>query len=104
MSNPNKLANLWADYFEALFTPTSKFNEEFKHEVNRDVNFATEQQVPFDGILDEPVTLEELEDAINKLPNGKAPGHDGVFYEHVKLGQRILPVHLVQQFNSIIQS
>ena len=79
MSDPNKLANLWAYYFEALFTPTSKFNEEFKLEVERDVYFATEQQVPFDGVLDEPVALEELEDVINKLPNGKAPGHDGGF-------------------------
>ena len=104
VSDPNKLANLWADYFEALFTPTSKFNEEFKHEVGRNVNFATEQQVPFDGILDEPVTLEELEDVINKLPNGKAPGHDGVFYEDIKLGQRILSVYIVQLFNSVIQS
>ena len=46
-------------------------------------------------ILDEPVTLEELEDEINKLPNGKAPGHDGVFYEYNKLGQRILSAYLV---------
>ena len=70
--------------------------------MNRDVNFATEQQVPFDGILYEPVTLEELEDVINKLPNGKAPGHDGVFYKHIKLGQRIL--YLVQLFYTVIQS
>ena len=53
------------------------------------------QQVPFDGILDEPVPLEEIEDVINKFPNGKAPGHDGVFYEHIKLGQHILSVYLV---------
>ena len=53
------------------------------------------QQVPFDGILDEPVTLQEIEDVINKLLNRKAPGHDGVFYEHIKLGKRILSVYLV---------
>jgi hypothetical protein len=39
----------------------------------------------------------------NKLPNGKAPGHHGVFYEHIKLGQHILLMYLVQLFNSIIK-
>ena len=103
ISDPNKLANLWAGYYEALFTPNLKFNEQFKTEVDNDVEHLIKQEVQFDGILDEPVTLEELRLIINKLPNGKAPGHDGIFYEHIKMGQCILLDYLVQLFNSIIK-
>ena len=49
----------------------------------------------------EPVALEELKLIISKLPNGKAPGHDGIFHEHVKMGQCILLEYLVQLFSSI---
>lgn len=97
-----ELAALWADYYESLFTPSLEFNEQFKMEVERDINYVMGRDVFFDGILDRPITSEELQSIVNELPAGKAPGHDGVFYEHVKLGQRILLLYLVQLFNSII--
>ena len=71
--------------------------------MDREVKRVTEQKVLFDEILDEAVTPKELGDIISRLPNGKAPGHDGVFYEHIKLGQHILLMYLVQLFNSIIK-
>ena len=104
ISDPNKLENLWTGYYEALFTPNLEFNEQFKTEVDNDVQHLIKQEVHFDGILNESVTLEELRLIINKkLSNGKAHGHDGIFFEHVKMGQCILLEYLVQLFNSIIQ-
>ena len=65
--------------------------------MDRDVNFATEQEVPFDGILDEPVTLEELEDVINKLPHGKAPSHDWLYKLYHNIGIKGKCLKLIQQ-------
>ena len=61
------------------------------------------RDVLYDGILDKLVTTDEIQSVIRKLPAGKAPGHDGVFYEHIKLGEHILVTYLVQLFNSIIK-
>ena len=99
----NRLADLWADYYELLFTRSLKFDEEFKIKIDKEVDCFMRRDVLYDGILDKPVTTEEIQSVIRKLPAGKAPGHDGVFYEHIKLGDLILVAYLVQLFNSIIK-
>ncbi len=38
----------------------------------------------FDDILKDPITLKEIEDILIVLPNNKAPGDDGITYEHIK--------------------
>lgn len=103
VSDPHKLADLWADYYELLFTPSLKFDEQFKMKIDSEVECVMGRDELFDGILDKPITIEEIQSIVRKLPAGKAPGHDGVFYEHIKLGERILLLYLVQLFNSVIK-
>ena len=51
---------------------------------------------------DRPISIEELEEVVKYLPNGKAPGLDGVCYEHVKIGGSTLLSNLLSLFNMII--
>ena len=45
---------------------------------------------------------EEVEKAIEQLPNGKAAGPDGVSGEHLKFGGDILKMWITQIFNAIL--
>lgn len=103
ISNPKELSSLWAKYYESLFTPSGAFNEAFKDHIDSEVERLVACDVPYDFILDDPVTVEEIRCVLTKLPSGKAPGHDGIFYEHIKLAGDIMVTYLVQLFNSIIK-
>lgn len=103
ISNPKQLSSLWAKYYESLFTPSRAFNEAFKDHTDSEVERLVGCDVPYDFILDDPVTVEEIRCVLTKLPSGKAPGHDGIFYEHIKLAGDIMVTYLVQLFNSIIK-
>ena len=46
--------------------------------------------------------MEELKAVVKNLPNGKAPGLDGVCYEHVKIGGDTLLSNMLSLFNMII--
>ncbi|CAB4019989.1 Hypothetical predicted protein [Paramuricea clavata] len=46
--------------------------------------------------------MEELKEVVKNLPNGKAPGLDGVCYEHVKIGGGTLLSNMLSLFNMII--
>jgi hypothetical protein len=48
-----------------FFMPSTKFNEQLKNEVDNDVEHLINQEVHSDGILDKPITLEELRSIIN---------------------------------------
>ena len=51
-----KLADLWADYYELLFTRSLKFDEEFKIKIEKAVDCFVRRDVLYGGILDKPVT------------------------------------------------
>lgn len=48
-----------------------------------------------------PVDINELSKLLNSLPNKKACGIDGISYEHLKYGGKLLARHLCQLFNLI---
>ena len=56
ISDPRKLADLWADYYELLFTRSLKFDEEFKIKIEKAVDCFVRRDVLYGGILDKPVT------------------------------------------------
>ncbi len=105
ISNPNIVANCWADYYEKLFSQLQdeSFDEEFHVEVNTAVNLIkSETLVNTDDIFDIPITIYEVETVVNSLPNGKVSGFDNITYEHVKYGGLKLKETLVYLFNRII--
>ena len=58
----------------------------------------------------EPVNLnkkfqsEELTECVKSLPNGKAPGEDGLTFEMINASIDVLGVQLVQIFNNILDT
>ena len=57
-----------------------------------------------DGILEEEITIEEVDIAIWKLKCGKTgtSGPSGVFGEHFKHGSHLVKLWLKQNFNSAV--
>jgi hypothetical protein len=41
---------------------------------------------PCNRPLTVPLTTQEISEVIRSLPNGKAPGFDGITYKHLKFG------------------
>ena len=56
-----------------------------------------------DGIIDNEVTVVEIEAALRKLKLGKASGIDGLQPEHFKLGGSLLILWLKQIFDAFVQ-
>ena len=55
------------------------------------------------GVLDENLTIEEVERAVKSLKNCKSSGADGITAEHLKYGGPGIPSWLKRIFNSIIK-
>ena len=49
--------------------------------------------------MDENLTIEEVEKAVNSLKNGKSSGADGIAAEHLKYGGSGIPGWLKRIFN-----
>ena len=89
--NPKDIAEKWADYFENLHTP--EFDDE--NDVRSEVISIDGCDTEYGVYSDRPISVEELEEVVKYLPNGKAPGLDGVCYEHVKIGGSTLLSNLL---------
>ena len=96
--NPKDIAEKWANYFENLHTPELDDENDVKREVISIAGRDNELEV----YIDRPISMEELKAVVKNLPNGKAPGLDGVCYEHVKIGGDTLLSNMLSLFNMII--
>ena len=56
-----------------------------------------------DGVLDDNLTIEEVERAVNSLKNGKSSRADGITAEYLGYGGPGIPSWLKRIFNSIIK-
>ena len=55
-------------------------------------------------LLDDSLTMRELEDAIKKLKSGKCPGVDSILNEFIKYGGNSLKNTILKLFNSILNT
>ncbi|KAK6166871.1 hypothetical protein SNE40_023482 [Patella caerulea] len=101
----------WYAYFNGLYNDTKYefdpvFTEYIKsyvedYEADCEINMNEE----IDGcIIDEPINVNEIENAIKSLPNGKDPGPDGILNEHERHPMFLLLPRLTILFNTILQS
>ena len=89
ITNPNKILSETTDFFRNKFYNEKEDNIE-----------------PFDGIprpLNTPITTGEVEEAINKLNNNRAPGEDNITSELLKYGQGTLTEIITNCLNECLQ-
>ena len=99
----DEILEVWCEHFDALSTP--KDSEAFCSENYKHVTATVREFVRTDDIspfLENPVCELEVSDAIRKLNSGKAPGHDGITSEHLKMAGDMLVKVLCGLFNMCI--
>ena len=112
MTTPLEKANAFHDYFKEILTNShhSQFDSHFKTQVDNQLpnldpldttkNFTT-NAVRNDPLL-KPISLVEINTIISKLKNGKAPGPDGLRYEHIKHFPNNVICKIMLIFNAMI--
>lgn len=101
LDDAEHIAENWANYFENLHRFECHGNSD---DVKRDVDsiVTKENKHEHQNVLDSPISVFELKRVVEALPNGKAPGLDGICYEHVKFGSDNLLNDLVLLYNAIV--
>ena len=88
------MADLWANYFETLATPLPDngiYDQLHKKDIENQVNDIIQKSEDITGcIFNVPLAIEEIDEVIRSLPNGKAPGLDAITYEQLKYGGEII--------------
>ena len=112
MTTPLQKANAFHDYFKEVLTNSeySQFDSNFKTQVDNQLpnldpldtvnNFPA--NVDRNDPLLKPISLAEINTIIRKLKNGKAPGQDGLRYEHIKHFPNNLICIIILIFNAMI--
>ena len=101
LTNPQVVADLWANYYEKLATPPEhEDQEEMKSKVDEILKNSEDM---YDYTFNSSITAEEITSVINTLPKGKSPGIDGITYEHIKYGGEIIVELLLKLFSYIIE-
>ncbi len=93
------LLECWHDHFQALGQSSNidDTNEILDSNLLFQSSFSNK-----DNVLDDDLTLEEIERAVRSLKNGKSGGADGLTAEHLKYGGPSILVWLKRVFNAIL--
>ena len=79
-------------------------NDKFKGYVDNEVSEITKNSiVDIDDIFQHPITETEIKNILTLLPNNKAPGDDGITYEHVRFSGKGLVKKLVVLYDKIVE-
>ena len=94
-------SKVWLDHFQELNTMKDKFSERIKNieSLLNDIESST-----FQSELDKSITLSEIQRAVSKLKNNKAPVIDLICNEMIKYSQNILGPCLSKLFNACLSS
>ncbi|CAC5382904.1 unnamed protein product [Mytilus coruscus] len=95
VNDPESVCAKFANLFEAI----AKTSDHTEDKVNIKLLNLIRNRCDNDSIR--PVYFEELSKLVINLPNGKACGLDGISYEHLKYGGKLLLRHLCNLFNLI---
>ena len=101
-------SQVWMESFAKLgleISDSGDFDQAFYVHINSQVrDFQTQSLVSKGSILDQPISLEEVKQAIGKLKRGKAVGIDGLFNEIFMEGEDQVAQRLWLLFQFIFQS
>jgi hypothetical protein len=107
VNSEHDACDIWAEYYGDLLSPFTKpeFDGEFEADTNNTINAIT--QTPLsepDPILDNAITVSEVNSVVKNFKMKKAPGPDLITNEHIRYAGNALQRHLCHLFNLIIQT
>lgn len=103
VTNKEDLLCKWADHFTELSKSKINDSEGLQRLNDKVQSLCNASLLNKEYLLDTPFTVEELEQALQKLKMRKASGPDGLFAEHLKFGRQALLTWLLKILNSIIE-
>ena len=80
--NKTNIMNIWKLYFEQILNPHKNFNLDLGNNVNYENEIMESGEE--DGL--EVPSIEEIEESLEGMRNGRAPGDDGITVEMMKAG------------------
>ncbi|CAC5375856.1 unnamed protein product [Mytilus coruscus] len=100
-TDPKKINDIWLSHFQDVFSPSTYTDPKRETEiaeklssirklVNRDLNNIT-------------FKLSDVNEICSKLKNNKSCGNDGLFYEHIRYGGKLLNKTLTSPFQLVYQ-
>ena len=96
----------WLKHFKTLFSDIRVIDEQFKNEVNGNLNTHDTEYIICEnsrtGLLNGQITVAEIDNVIQNLPNNKSAGIDGLLYEMFKASSDIIKPLLLALFNKIL--
>jgi hypothetical protein len=103
LSTTEEICKGWADHFGDLATPkdTADFDRAYSEEISCDLT-VIQELISMEQDNPEPISVEEVQKAINSLNTKKAPDVDGITAEHLKNGGILLTAALTQLVNTIM--
>lgn len=107
-SNPQDIANAFSDYYSDLYNLKRDANtpQPTPAEINhflQSIQLPTLTGTQLDN-LNRPFSEQEIQTSIDSLPNGKAPGPDGLTAEYYKQYALQIVPHITELFNNAASS
>jgi endonuclease/exonuclease/phosphatase family metal-dependent hydrolase len=109
---PDQLLVMWRSHFNNLLNEQSSESIKYDNDFKRHIDDYVQNIVDGDGCRStntehinlSPYSLDEISIVCDKLPVGKAPGIDCIYYEHVKYSGIHFRTCVVKLFNAILES
>ena len=77
LTTKNEIKERWVEHFSELLNNETETDDSVLNEID---------QRPIDNSLDDPITEEEVDNAIKRSKLGKSPGPDGIIPETISYG------------------
>ena len=96
-TDANDISEIWYEHFCQVFSPSTYVDQDREKEIIERVSSIRRMAMQEDDIFS--IDQHNVHTIISNLKQNKACGHDGISYEHIKYGGKLLMNHLTHLFN-----
>ena len=100
-TDANDISEIWYEHFQHVFAPSTYTDQDREHEIMERVSSI--RAIAKQELNNVCIDFSCVYDIISHLKRNKACGHDGISYEHIKYGGKLLIKHLTHLFNMVLQ-
>ena len=104
MTGRTEVLSVWEKHFHKLTISNTSSAPNLQEMANSLSDFETMSRFNSDNVIDDEISVEEIEFSLKKLKCGKRGGEDGITAEHLRYGGEWLKLWMKKIFNSVISS